>query len=299
MSYGRMHPAMADEIELELLITIVVSADGDPSARQACRPLLRRVGGRIVASGDCSDEEPGCWSVTIGKPAADAGCPLGPVALSGAVRQFLRELGPDYAGHRVACEFPTAWTVIDDSDLLQALVSGGERLLVEAWAGSSALAGGGVAPAGRPGDPDEPAAPKPEDRTEDGGLRPRLCLVVDVVTERSSGAQWPSRAVASRLSNTVTVLDCTEYPPVVRVRLDLGPVAGNPAEVITTATATLGGTGWSRPCKDGGIVMTRWSAAPTPSSGIAALELSIADSAPPTVHGGNPTASGAAEPAQA
>lgn len=139
MSCGRMVPAMADEITLELLITVVLSADDDSAARQACHPLLHGIGGRIVGSGDCSDEEPGCWSVTIGRPACDAGSPPGPAALSRAVRQFLRELGPDYAGHRVACEFPAAWTVIDNSDLLDALVSGGERLLVEAWAGRSAL----------------------------------------------------------------------------------------------------------------------------------------------------------------
>lgn len=282
-----MPSAMADETELELLITVVVCAEGDEAARQACHPLLRRIGGRIVESGDCSDEEPGCWSVTIGRPAAEAGCAVGPAALSRAVRQFLRELGPDYAGHRVACEFPTAWTVIDHSDLMEALVSGGERLLVEAWAGSSALPGAAedVSPDGADG-PVPPSTPEQDDHNRGGTVRRRLCLVVDVVTDRSSGAQWPSRAVASRLSHTITVLDCTERPPIVRVRLDLGPVAGNPSEVITTATARLGGAGWSLPCEQAGTVTSRWSAVPAPPTGIAALELSVAQSAPPTVHSG-------------
>lgn len=275
---------MADEIEL--LITVVVSADGDRDAREACAGLLSRIGARIVESGDCSDEEPGCWSVTIGRVVRDAGPAPGTVALSRAVRQVLRELGPEYARYRVACEFPTAWTVIDSCELVEALVAGGERLLVEAWAGPSALPGGSAGVRCRTrDDPDEPPWPvgpeprgrgEPKDHREDG----RLSLVVDVIAERSSGAQWPSRAIASLLSRTITLVDCTGHPPMLRVRLDLGPVAGNPAEVVTAAAARLGQAGWSwagwsRPREHEGAVTTRWSAAPTPPSGVAALELSV------------------------
>ncbi|WP_460956907.1 hypothetical protein [Parasphingorhabdus pacifica] len=129
---------MAEDTELELLITVLVGAADEDAARTACTTLLDSTGGRLVESGDCSDEEPGCWSVTISR-AGERGAPAGPATLSRAVRDLLRELGPGYSRHRVSCEPPTAWTVIDDPELLDALVGGGERLLVEAWAGGSEL----------------------------------------------------------------------------------------------------------------------------------------------------------------
>ncbi|GAA3365411.1 hypothetical protein GCM10020366_65210 [Saccharopolyspora gregorii] len=274
-------PAMVENSGLELLITVVVGADDDRSARDACRALLHRVGGRIVESGDCSDEEPGCWSVTIGRSAAEPDERPGPAALARAVRNFLRELGPGYSGHRVACEPPTAWTVIDEPELLGALVAGGERLLVEAWAGSVLPGGAGAGPA--VDDPDEPA-PEPEpvvdELDEHGRPRPRLELLVDVVTERKAGAEWPARALASRLSRNSTIVDWTERPPMVRIVLDLGPSVGAPADIVRDAVRVLGGGGWSRLQVRERSAKSRWSAAPTPPSGIAAVELSAAVPAP-------------------
>lgn len=117
--------------ELELLITVVVGAQDEPSARAACDDLLRRVGGRVVTVGDCSDEEPGCWSLTMSRGTGETGWHV--AALSRVVRNFLRELGPDYARYRVACAPPTAWAVVDDPELVDELVPAGERLLIEAW----------------------------------------------------------------------------------------------------------------------------------------------------------------------
>ncbi len=271
--------AMTENTGLELLITVVLGADDDGGAREACLPLLQRVGGRIVESGDCSDEEPGCWSITISRP-ADSAHP-GPAALSRAVRSFLRELGSRYSGQRVACEPPAAWAVIDDPELVGELVPGGERLLLEAWAGGSVLPDGAGADdtAVDPGadDPDEPAPPAPEpgidDVDEHGRPRARLQLLVDVVTERRAGAEWPARALAARLSGQPTITDCSEHPPVVRVALDLGPSPGEPAEIVLGAVTALGGDGWSRLRVRDSSAMSRWSAAPTPPSGIAAVEL--------------------------
>lgn len=241
--------------ELELLITVVVGADDERSARAACRELVQAVGGRIVASGDCSDEEPGCFSVTISRASAETGQHV--AGLSRAVRNFLRELGPDYARHRVACEPPTAWTVVDHPELVGALVRGGERMLVEAWAGGTLVFG-----RTEPVDPDEQGRP-----------RPRLALVVDVVTDRRAGAEWQARALAGRLSRTTEVVGCSAEPPVVRVSLDLGPAVGEPKEIVLGAVAVLGGGGWSRVTDDGESASARWSAAPLPPSGIAAIEV--------------------------
>lgn len=272
--------AMIANTGLELLITVVVGAADDAGAREACRPLLRRVGGRIVESGDCSDEEPGCWSVTLSRSAEEHGD--GPAALGRAVRRLLRELGPQYTGHRVACEPPTAWTVIDDAELVGALVRGGERLLLEAWSGGPVLPDGtGVDAFGD--DPDEPAAeaePALGDLDEHGRPRPRLELLVDVVTERRAGAEWPARALAARLSRRAEITDWSERPPMVRIALDLGPAAGEPADVVLGAVTSLGGGGWSRLRVQDGTAMSRWSAAPTPPSGIAAVEVSARVPAP-------------------
>ncbi|MBB5153763.1 hypothetical protein [Saccharopolyspora phatthalungensis] len=264
---------MAENTELELLITVVVGADDEQSAHAACRDLVQRIGGRIVASGDCSDEEPGCWSVTISRASAETGQHV--AGLSRAVRNFLRELGPGYARHRVSCEPPTAWTVVEHPDLVGDLVVGGERLLVEAWAGGSILFGRSDV-----SDPDEPPleiAPGIGDFDEDGMPRPRLRLRVDVVTERRAGAEWPARAVASRLSRTATITGYAVDPPLVQVAMDLGPALGDPPEIMLGAVAALGGSGWSRLRVDEHHAVARWSAAPLPPSGIAAIEISAID----------------------
>lgn len=261
-----------DDTELELMITVVVGAETERDARHACQGLLDRVGGRIVECGDCSDEEPGCWSVTINRSGGTAGDGLGSVALSRSVRTFMHELGPEFAAQRVACEPPTAWTVVDNPDLVESLVTGGERLLVEAWLGALAL----PVDSWSEEDPDEIEVvdePALGDVDEDGNRRPRLGLVVDVVTERHAGAEWPARAIASRLSRAVVITGSTERPPVVRVSMDLGPAEGEPAEIVAGAVAALGGTGWSRPQERDGSAMARWSAAPTPPSGVSAVEL--------------------------
>ncbi|MCI2423146.1 hypothetical protein MOQ72_37580 [Saccharopolyspora sp. K220] len=266
---------MAENTELELLITVVVGADDERSARAACRGLVQRIGGRIVASGDCSDEEPGCWSVTISRACPESGQHV--AGLSRAVRNFLRELGPDYARHRVSCEPPTAWTVVDHPDLVGDLVDGGERLLVEVWAGGSLLLGRSDAD---PDEPPEPVAPRISDFDEQGNPRPRLRLRVDVVTERRAGAEWPARAVASRLSPTATVLEYTVDPPLVQVAMDLGPALGDLAEIVLGAVTTLGGNGWSRLQVDEQRAVARWSVAPLPPSGVASIEVSAVDAEP-------------------
>ncbi len=275
----------ADESGLELLITVVVVAPGDREAREACDGLVHRVGGRVAASGDCSDEEPGCWSVTIRRDGDESTRHHAPAALSRQVRTFLRELGPEYTGHPVACEPPTAWTVLDHPETVASLVEGGERVLVEAWL-ADAL---DTAPETEPltatsGPPDEPprqgtVAAADTGGEQPGGLgtgsasSPRLGLVVDVVTERASGAEWPARALAGRLSRGATVTARSEQPPMVRVSLDLGVVDGDPREVLSSAAGRLGGDGWTRPQVSGSDVVMRWSAAPTPDSGIAAVHL--------------------------
>ena len=272
-----------DEDELELLITVVVGADDAHRAQSSCGPLLERAGGRVVSCADCSDEEPGCWSVTISRAAETSG--TGQAALSRAVRNFLRELG--IAHPRVSCEPPTAWAVLDDPDVVGGLVGGGERVLVEAWAGGPATAG--------TSGPDEVAVTSEDaaeeaadggadtgDVDEDGLSRSRLGLLVDVVTERRSGAEWPARALASRLARTPEITDCAERPPVVRITLDLGPAAGEPEELVSRAASRLGGGGWTRPSARGAGAMMRWTAAPTPPSGIAAIELVASAPGEPT-----------------
>lgn len=275
---------MGDETEMELLITIVLSANNDRAARTACRPLVQQVGGRIVESGDCSDEDPGCWSVTISRIQHNAE-PIGPGALSRAVRGFMRELGAPYARSRVSCEHPTAWTVIDDPDRVGALVTGGERLLVEAWVSASVVPpsgsspGGARTPNGTAGH-DDTAGGADEPATDHGtASRPRLALSVDVATERRAGAEWPARALANRLSRTVTITGCTPGPYTMRVDLDLGTasVEGRATDVVADAVSVLGGSGWSRPHVNGRTAMARWHATPTPSSGIAAIEVFATD----------------------
>lgn len=125
--------------DLELVITVVVTAHDERQALDACAGLLRRIGGRIVQTRDCSDEEPGCWSLTVFKESGESAEHSVPAALTRAVRRFVRGLGEHFPTPKVACEPPTAWTVLDDVHLLGPLVQGAERVLVEAWAGGDPL----------------------------------------------------------------------------------------------------------------------------------------------------------------
>jgi hypothetical protein len=120
---------------VELLVTVVLAAEGERAARSACRELVWQVDGRIVESADCSAEEPGCWAVTVRVPSEERTTHNAAAPLARAVRQFVRGLGPNFVVPTVSCEPPTAWTVLDDPDAVQSLVSGAERLLVEAWYG--------------------------------------------------------------------------------------------------------------------------------------------------------------------
>ena len=128
--------------DLELLITAVVAADDEQQARAACAALLRQVGGRVVRAIDCSDEEPGCWSVTISGVSGERATQNVAGALARAVRTFVRQLGDGVPTPRVACEPPTAWTVLDEPELINGLVPGAERVLVEAWAGDDPFGAG-------------------------------------------------------------------------------------------------------------------------------------------------------------
>ncbi|QFZ20102.1 hypothetical protein [Saccharothrix syringae] len=141
-----------------------------------------------VRQGGASDVEPGCWSVTIDLVSGERVGQNVAGALARAVRAFVRQLGDGFPTPRVACEPPTAWTVLEDPALLDEVLPGVERLLVEAWAG---------------GDPQhrervEPEPPAAEEREPDSGTR--LLLRVDVATDRSAGAEWQARAVASRVA---------------------------------------------------------------------------------------------------
>lgn len=296
---------MAANTELELLITAVVGAADETAARAGCRPLLERLGGRIVECLDCSDEEPGCWSVTISR--GDPGSSAHPGALSRAVRNLLRELSPECARLRVSCEPPTAWAVVDDPALVQGLIENGERLLVEAWSdGSSLPSYDGPAdqePAGQEQNGQEQAdhdparaGTAPENLDDTGSAR--LELLVDVVTDRRSGAEWPARALASRLARRATIVSSDEQPPVVRVALDLGARSGDPADVVADAAALLGGSGWTRVRSREHAAVKRWSVSPAPSSGIAAIELVSSVSEPDSAAPASPEAASAAPPGE-
>lgn len=120
---------------VELLVTVVLAAEGADEARSACRDLVWQVEGRIVESTDCSAEEPGCWSVTLRVPTEERATHNVAAPLARAVRQFVRSLGPEFVMPTVSCEPPTAWTVLDDPVAVETLAEGAERLLVEAWFG--------------------------------------------------------------------------------------------------------------------------------------------------------------------
>ncbi|MEU7524942.1 hypothetical protein AB0A74_04350 [Saccharothrix sp. NPDC042600] len=281
--------------DLELLITVVVAADDERQARTACAGLLRRVGGRVVGAGDCSDEEPGCWSVTVSLVSGERATQNVAGALARAVRTFVRSLGDDFPTPRVACEPPTAWTVLEDQPLLDGLVPGAERLLIEAWAGGD--------PQRRP-EPEQPEPEQPEPgRPEPGqaeteqsartaetakngvdapvadveppvGGGTRLLLRVDVAADRSAGAEWQARAVASRVVRSGKITRVAPHGHVLSVHVDLGSSVDSPTVALLDAVSSLGRTGWTPVEWSGESAVTRWSAAPVPSSGITAMELS-------------------------
>ncbi len=251
--------AMAGE-DLELLITVVVAADDEQQARAACDGLLERVGGHVVQAGDCSDEEPGCWSVTIRRSSGERATQNVAGALARAVRVFVRSLGDEFPMPRVACEPPTAWTVLEDLPLLDALVPGAERLLVEVWAGGD--------PQRRDVTP-EPSArvrPAPEAGT-------RLLLRVDVATDRSAGAEWQARAVASRVARSGKITRVAPHGHLLSVHVDLGSSVNSPTVALLDAVSSLGRSGWTPVEWSGESATTRWSAAPVPPAGITGLEL--------------------------
>jgi hypothetical protein len=272
---------MTDD-RVELLVTVVLAAEGERAARAACRDLVWQVDGRIVESADCSAEEPGCWSVTLRVPSEERATHNVAAPLARAVRQFVRGLGPDFVVPTVSCEPPTAWTVLDDPDAIESLVSGAERLLVEAWYG------GDPYPAGEDenGEPEEKApempeaprqpvrrqAPPADDASSATGCR--LTLRVDVATSRVAGAQWQARALASRISRTAIVAGVTEHDGVLSVLVDLGTAHTPVPQTVLTAVSALDRPGWSALRWEGDTALTTWTANPRPDSGITELELS-------------------------
>ncbi|MDU0291893.1 hypothetical protein [Saccharothrix longispora] len=245
--------------DLELLITAVVAADDERQARAACAGLLR-LGGRVVRASDCSDEEPGCWSVTISSPSGERVARNVAAALARAVRSYVRRLGDDLPVPRVSCEPPTAWTVLDDPDRLDGLLPGAERLLVEAWVGGD--------PAHREEAAAEPAEPV-------GAERPttHLLLRVDVETDRAERAEWQARAVASRVAGNGKITRVAPLGHALSVHVDLGSVETSAEVALQDAVTSLGRSGWTSVEWSEGSATTRWSAAAVPPSGITALGL--------------------------
>ncbi|MFJ5989587.1 hypothetical protein [Lentzea sp. NPDC092896] len=131
-----------DEDDLVLVITVVVEAANEQQARAACDALINRAGAQIVDARDCSDEEPGCWAVVITRPSTEKATHNVAAALARAVRTFVRGLGEDFPLPRVACEPPTAWTVLDEPEQINQLVPGAERVMVEVWAGDDPFGAG-------------------------------------------------------------------------------------------------------------------------------------------------------------
>ena len=128
--------------DLVLLITVVVEAADEQQARDACDALISRTDAQVVDARDCSDEEPGCWAVVLTRPSAEKATHNVSAALARAVRTFVRGLADGFPTPRVACAPPTAWTVLDDPELINGLVPGAERVLVEAWAGDDPFGAG-------------------------------------------------------------------------------------------------------------------------------------------------------------
>ncbi|WP_422647205.1 hypothetical protein [Actinoalloteichus caeruleus] len=275
------------EEQLELLVTVVVAAGSDRHARDACDDLIALSEGDVVGSWDCSHEEPGCWALTISRkiPVHDgeeAGATLGR-----AVRRLLRALGPGFAASRLSCEPPTAWTVVDDPELIGSLVPGGERILVEAWLGESMLPALDLREP-ETSDPVEPPAPAQtsEDAPAPVSDGPLLALQVDVLAERSAGAQWQARAIAGRLTSNPRITDTASLTTTrYRVRLDLGPAEGGVEEAVLDAVRRLGKSGWSEVARTGSVAVMSWSTTSTPRNGIVGLEVSARQQEPGRVEG--------------
>ncbi|HEX3648268.1 MAG TPA: hypothetical protein VHV49_07560 [Pseudonocardiaceae bacterium] len=256
---------------VELVVTVVLAAEGDRPARSACERLVWQVDGRIVESADCSAEEPGCWSVTMRVPSEERATHNVAAPLARAVRQFVRSLGPDVPVPRVSCEPPTAWTVLDDPDAVQALADGAERILVEAWHGPDPYPGAEPAPEPAPEPVAPPARRNPPAVSDDTC---RLTLRVDVATTRPAGAEWQARALASRISRTATLAGITELDGVLSVLVDLGTARMPASQTVLTAVSALDRPGWSTLRWEGETAITTWTAKPKPHSGITELELS-------------------------
>jgi hypothetical protein len=291
---------------IELLVTVVVAAEGEEAARDACEQLCWQVEGQIVDSADCSAEEPGCWAVTIAVPTDERATYNMAAPLARAVRRFVRSLGPNQSIPRVSCEPPTAWTVLDEPESIAQLVSGAERLLIEAWCGADPYRMRSRQAQSQPPQPTprperkpkpepetepkpkpEPAEPKPEParkrqaarhwippedkNTKDGY---RLILRVDVATTRPAGAEWQARAVASRISGAATLTGVTERNGVLSVHVDLGPALTSAPQTVLSAVSALDRAGWTPLRWEGDTAITSWIADPAPTSGITALELS-------------------------
>lgn len=261
---------------VELLVTVVLAASGDQPARSACGPLMWQVDGRIVATADCSAEEPGCWSVTLRVPSEERATHHVAAPLARAVRQFVRSLGPGFTVPRVSCEPPTAWTVLEDEDAVTSLVEGAERILVEAWFGDDPYPGGALAD----GDPDEAVEPGEAPQAVPGAAASRLTLRVDVATSRAAGAEWQARALASRISRTVTLAGITERDGVLSVLVDLGTAPTPAPQSVRAAAEALDRPGWSALRWEGETAMTTWTAQPRPDSGITEVELSSSPEIP-------------------
>ncbi len=262
---------------VELLVTVVLVAETDQAARSACGPVKWQVDGRIVATADCSAEEPGCWSVTMRVPSEERATHNIAAPLARAVRQFVRGLGPDFVVPRVSCEPPTAWTVLDDPDAVATLVEGGERILVEAWSGDDPYPADETAaqPTPEPVQSAQPATTEARRRSPvTDGMGCRLSLRVDVATSRSAGAEWQARALASRISRDATLTGISEHEGVCTVLVDLGTAPTPPPQTVLTAAAALDRPGWSALRWEGETAITTWTAKPRPQTGITELELS-------------------------
>ncbi len=255
---------------IELLVTVVVAADGEEAAREACEQLCWHVEGQIVDSTDCSAEEPGCWAVTIAVPTDERATYNVAAPLARAVRRFVRSLSPSQTVPRVSCEPPTAWTVLDEPEAIGRLVTGAERLLIEAWCGADPYR---MRTRQREPESERPAVwIPPEDKPSQDGYR--LILRVDVATTRHAGAEWQARAVASRISGTATLTGMTERDGVLSVHVDLGPARSSAPQTVLSAVSALDRAGWSPLRWEGDTAITSWRADPIPTSGITALELS-------------------------
>jgi hypothetical protein len=280
---------------IELLVTVVVAAEGEEAAREACEQLCWHVEGQIVDSTDCSAEEPGCWAVTVAVPTDERATYNVAAPLARAVRRLVRSLGPNPTMPRVSCEPPTAWTVLDEPDTIGRLVPGAERMLIEAWCGADPYRmrirqsqpeppqprskpkpePQTPAPAPPPPPKAPPAAKRwipPEDKLSPDGYR--LILRVDVATTRPAGAEWQARAVASRISGAATLTGVTERDGVLTVHVDLGPARSSAPQTVLTAVSALDRGGWTPLRWEGDTAITSWRADPMPTSGITALELS-------------------------